>query len=112
MSNSTKVDVVSTASPMVTTTYTIASGGAICHGVYVNTAPSHAINVVDYNTTVSPNTSVTLAVIPASGAAGSSYEFPGGLKATHSLRITTTNAAATGDVTVMWSKGVPGLVTA
>jgi hypothetical protein len=85
----------------------------MCHGVYINTALSaHALNIVDYNATVSPEASVTLAVIPASATAGSTYEFPGGLKATHSLRITTTNAAATGDVTVMWSKGVPGLVTA
>jgi hypothetical protein len=109
---SSKVDLASTTSPLSAQYHVISTTSARCLGVYVNTTLSaHALNIVDHNTTASPNYTRTLAVIPASASAGTFYPFPGGLTARTTLKLQLTNAAATGDVTVLWEKGVPGVVT-
>ena len=96
-----KIDIASTTSPLSETTTTVSSGKAYLHGVYINTDTTAAVTIVDYNASSSPETSRTIAVIPTGATAGTLYTFPGA-RAGYSLR-TVTAAAATGDISVFWS---------
>lgn len=99
------VAVESTTSPQTITETNVGKGPGRLLGVYVNTVLSaHAVQIQDFNSTASPNVATTLVTIPASAAAGSVYSFPG-LEFSNQIRVRSTNAAATGSITVAYKPG-------
>ena len=100
-------DLASTTSPVSASTFTIKNGTMRLNGLYVNTAVANeAISIVDYNASVSPETSRTIITIPAATAAGTQIDLHG-TSIRHSLRITA-GATTTGSVTVFYTPGIPG----
>lgn len=99
------VNIASATSPLAITNTSIGSGPARLFGIYINTALSaHTLQIQDFNSSASPNVATTLATIPASAAAGTMYPFPG-LEFRNQLRVRTSNAAATGNITVAYKPG-------
>lgn len=99
------VNIASTASPIAVTNTNVGSGPSRLFQIYVNTALSaHAVQIDDYNATSPVTAARVLFTIPASAAAGTIYTFPG-VEFRYQMRVTSTNSAATGNITVSYKPG-------
>lgn len=99
------VDIASTSSPLAITTNNVFASGGRLFAIYVNTVLSnHVLYVKSVRTDRSPTTTETVFTIPAQAAAGTMYKFDG-IEFRGTLAIVSSNATATGNITVIYKTG-------